>query len=144
MDDPEAMSLGDGVAGLDQPADRARDRLRAVAVDDGREVAACEELHHDERRAVVGGVDVEDAHGVRAGERPGGTGLALEALDELGILTEGRAEDLDGHALAEPDVTRLEDHAHAALTEDALDGVLPSERRMTSREPRVLVAVIDL
>ena len=79
---------------------------------------------------------------MRAGQRAGSASFTLEALDELGVLTESRAEHLDGDTLAEPDVTRLEDDAHAALPKDPLHGVLAGERGMALGEERVLVAPV--
>jgi hypothetical protein len=78
-----------------------------------REVVALEQLHHHERRAVVR-PHVEHAHDVIRRELRGRARLAQEALDQLGARRQIAPQDLDGDALSERLVPRLDDEAHAA------------------------------
>ena len=94
-----------------------------------RERLALEELHHDERAAVVGVAEVGDVDDVLVADRRRELRLLLEARDDRFALRVLLEQDLDRDALADQRVRRLVDRAHAALADLARDEVATRERR---------------
>ena len=88
----------------------------------GGEVAAVDEAHRDEERAVLL-AGLVDGHDVRVLERGRHARLALEAPAELRVGRELGHDDLQRHAAAEPAVGGEVDDAHAAAPDLALDVV---------------------
>ena len=82
MDDAEVVRAGDAAGHLDHERHRAGERDGAAG-DDVGESLALEELHHDERRPVVGVALVEDLDDVRVGELLRALGLPPEPLAHL-------------------------------------------------------------
>jgi len=91
------------------------------------EIVARQELHDDVDRAVLGRVQVEDLHDVVVADGRGRAGLALEALDLLGLDRGLGKQDLDGHLLLELDVLGLVDGAHPPPAQHRLDPVFPAD-----------------
>ena len=84
--------------------------------------APLEQLHHDERPALVL-VDVVDGADVRMVQRRRRAGFAAEALERLAILRRRVRQELEGDETAEPQVFGLVDDAHPALAELRDDAV---------------------
>ena len=78
---------------------------------------ALEELHHDERAAVVGGAEVGDVDDVLVADRRRELRLLLEARDDRLALRVLLEQHLHRDALADQRVRRLVDRAHAALAD---------------------------
>ena len=73
-------------------------------------------LHHEERRSLVA-PDVEQRADIRVAQRRNDAGFAVEALAELGIVSERRRQDLDRDRSIEPGVAGLVNLAHASCAE---------------------------
>src|SRR5262249_17001982 len=101
-------------------------RQRPVFLEDAREVAALEVLHHHIWRAVVERAGIEHEHHVIALDLAHRTRLALEARAQL-VAVEGAAKELDRDGLLELDVRRRNDDARTALADEPLDAVLLQE-----------------
>ncbi len=98
-------------------------RQAVLGAQDLLEVLALEQLHDEEGRALGDLVDVADVDHVGVTDAGGGPSLPHEALDEFPIVGHLRAEDLDGHRLAEAEVLALVDAAHATLAYESADEV---------------------
>ncbi len=131
MDDPGAVRLGDGLAGLEDVADRARRLERALVLEEAAQIDAIEVLHHDERHAVGEAADVVDARDVLALEAHRRPRLAEESLDGAGQDRELGQHQLQGASLEEVDVGRGDDHPHPTAPEHPLD--LDTDRRSNRR-----------
>ena len=90
---------------------------------------ALEELHHDERAAVVGGAEVGDVDDVLVADRRRELRLLLEPRDDRFALRVLLEQHLHRDALADQRVRRLVDRAHAALADLARDEVAARQRR---------------
>ena len=82
-----------------------RDARRAGEAPPGRRAraprrVAVEQLHHEERRAVLGHVVVDHEHRARVLHRVGGVALAQEARADVRARDELRVEHLDGELRA--------------------------------------------
>ena len=132
---------------LHVPVDESRAVCRRQAVDHGLEigqrdargqgVAALQDgaqrvaghVLHDEVGEVTVGVFVhalvQDVDDVRMGQPGGGLGLLLEALDQLGVLSQVRVEDLEGDLPVQAQVHRQVHRGHAAPGQPASD-LVPS------------------
>ena len=84
---------------------------------------AVEELHRDEG-ATIFFADVVNGADVGMIERRGGTGLAAEALQRLGIASYVIGQKFEGNKPAQARVLGLVDNAHAATTELLDDAVV--------------------
>ncbi len=113
-----AESVGDLLA---DARDGGRGQRSVLAESHGK-VAAGHLLHDDVGPGRVG-PEVVDLHDVGVAQGRGGLGLVAEALHELGVTAELRAQDLDGHLAAELAVRGAEDGGHATLTEDLVEPV---------------------
>ncbi len=80
---------------------------------------ALEQLHHDVRRAVVGRAVVVDLDDPGVADRRRGLGLVEEALHELRVGRQLRAQHLHGRRAAEHRVLGAEHRAHAAAVRTA-------------------------
>ena len=93
-----------------------------------REALALEQLHHEERRAVLGDVDVVDLDGAGVTKFVRGLRLALEALAQIAILRERGVQDLD--RLAPADLVATDVHGrHPAHAEETLELPFPAQHR---------------
>src|SRR5690606_7394906 len=102
-------------------------RVERTAGDDGRQRLAAHQLHHQVRRApavraLVLAVVVHrrDARVVQRGD---GARLDAEAVQELRVVAQLRAQHLDRDAAAQPGVGGFPDLAHAADGDAALEQV---------------------
>ena len=86
---------------------------------------AFEKLHDDAQRALGGAGVVVDFHQTGVANHADQPRLVDEALHELGLFRQVRVQDLDGGALSNVVVHRLEDRAHAAFAELAQLRYLP-------------------
>ena len=117
------------VRGGERGADCADDdqplveRQRAALAQPRGEVLAVEVLEHDVGRAVLGDVVVVDLDDVGMVERGDDLGLAAEAAQRLLVLLQADAQELDGEALGDAQVSRLVDGAHAPLGDEALEAI---------------------
>ncbi len=101
-------------------------RRRVVLVQPRRQGSPFEVLHHQVKGAAIG-TEVEDAHRVGVVEQRRRVRLVPEAPHVVGHRRDGRVHGLDRDRDAEPEVEPLPHLAHAALTEEALQLVLPRE-----------------
>jgi hypothetical protein len=89
VDDVAGVRRREAAAGLDDERDRAPDRQRARAREQGRQILAFEVLHHQIGGAVAREAEVGHGGDVIVLERAGGARLALEARQHrrlLGVL----------------------------------------------------------
>ena len=129
MDDAETVRLGERVERLEQVAHAKLGRLRAMLLDEPMEVGALEVLHHHVGLARREAPDVQHLHDIGAAELHGRARLSQEALDGHTVVLRRGQHELHGPKLAQVEVGRGDDHAHAALPEDLLDAVLPVQHR---------------
>ncbi len=124
---PSAWRRLQAAGRLDQAVDRLDDRHRPALADDAVEVAARDVVHHQEMHAaVLVGVLSGDEVGVP--QAAGGLDLAAEPHHGLLVAREGGREDLQGADPPQPTVSRLEDHAHAALAELVEDEIVADQQ----------------
>ena len=114
--------FGDLDAELDGRAQRQRGAVQA-----GAQALPFEQLRDDVRRPVVA-ADVVDGEDVGVVERRGGARFQLEAAQAIGVIGEGRGEDLDGHRAPELGVVRPVHFAHAPGVHERDDVVAPQSR----------------
>ena len=111
----------EGAGDLAGDREGAGPRERALAGEQAREVLALEVLHGEEGGALLGRAEVGDVDDVGVVDLGGGAGLLQEALADLRVVEEARADDLEGEVFVEVDVAGEEDDAHAAGAEAAHD-----------------------
>jgi hypothetical protein len=104
-----------------------------------RERLALQQLHHDERRAVLGGVDVPHLDRPAVPEAIDDARLLFETCAQLGRTRQGRVQDFDRIEAADL-VARHVDARHAALAEQLLERPLATQggadaRGCADREP---------
>ncbi len=86
------------------------------------------QLHAEEGPAVGEGAQLVDRHHARVLELAADLRLLDEAADQVGLVTEVGPQDLDGDVAAQVGVAALEDGAHAAAGDLAVDTV--ADRRV--------------
>ena len=86
---------------------------------------ALEQLHGDERHAAIF-ADLINGHDVVVFESGGGLGLLVEAPAVGGTGGQRRQHRLERRRTLEPNILRLENHAHAAVAEN-LDNAIPAQ-----------------
>jgi len=126
VDDAVRVDLGHPLAGLEDVEHRLL-QADAAHADHAREVAPLEQLHHDEREALLARADVEHPGAVLTADALRGARLQAEARDRLRVVAVVRVEHLDRDPRAEADAARLHDDPHAAAAEQPRDLVLPGE-----------------
>ena len=84
---------------------------------------ALDQLHGEERPAVGEGAQLVDRDDAGVLELAADLRLLDEAADHVGVVAEVFAQDLQGHVAAEVGVAALEDGAHAAAGDLAVDPV---------------------
>ena len=99
--------------------------------------APVEELHHEERGAVLGDVVVDDQHGAGVLHRVRGVPLAEEARPHVLADAELRVEHLHGELGLVP-VRRLVDRGHPADAEDASSVYFPLRTVPTRARARIV------
>ena len=136
VDDALRVRGGERRRGLrGDPQDALLGQLRLAREALGERLAL-EELHHDERAAVVGVAEVGDVDDVLVADRRRELRLLLEARDDRFALRVLLEQHLDRDALADQRVRRLVDRAHAALADLARDEVAARQRRCRCRSLR--------
>ena len=120
MDDAGAMRRVERARDLDGQRERGVDWQRPLCQPSLSERLAVEQLHHEERRAVVL-ADVVQRADVRMGQLRDRARFAIEALAELRIGGERGGQHLDGDRAVEPRVARAIDLAHPAGAEGRQD-----------------------
>jgi hypothetical protein len=122
-------------ADLGHDADDAFGAEALVAIEQGTKAGAVEVLHHEIEQSVGLLTEVEDACDVGVIEPARREGFGVEAATEVGVGLEGVVKDLhrDGHL--ELAMTRPEDRAHPAATDERLDLELAASEA-TSEEVR--------
>ena len=118
------LSLGDRLACLQQKPHRLLRRQRASLLQQLGEVVAGEAFHDHERDARLERPDIEHPGDVLVREGRCGSRFAEEAADGAGVLRDGRANELHGHALPQLQMPGSNDDPHTASPEHALDHVL--------------------
>ena len=116
MDDAVIVDMLEGRADLEGDVDRVAPREAAAMLDQVVEPAPLDELHRVPVLSVfvAGVVELDDVRMRELGER---LDLALEALEEAGVLGELGGEDLDGGASAGDFFLGEMDASHAAATD---------------------------
>ncbi len=130
MHDTGCMCRGQRAAHLPDDGDRIMWRERATLVDHGAELHPVEKLTHDERSTVRCSADVVNTDDVWTVDRRCHFGLALKSRHRFLVAKELRMQRLDRKALArDAGVVGQVDATHAALAEEALDGIGLTQRR---------------
>ena len=93
---------------------------RVLLADHLVKTTAVEEFHDDER-LVLHLADLVDLNHVPMVDLGGGAGFAEEVVDELGILAQLAAHDLDRHVTPEGDIVGPVDRGHAAPTHHVIE-----------------------
>ena len=121
-----AMHQAAGVGGVERGADLVDDTRRsarfevALRGDQGPEVRALDEPHHDEEHAVLV-AGLEDGNDVLVVDRSREPGLAAEALAKARVARMLRANELEGHHALERELLGPVDDTHLSAADDALD-----------------------
>ena len=138
MNEADRVRLGHRLADLQHVIDGVLHGQPPLAGEERLEVAALEQLHDDVGLARGELPDVEHLGDVLALQLDRRARLALEPRDRERHAHCGRQHHLDRDALAEVDVARGHDEAHAALTEHALDAVFVREHLAGGEGQRVV------
>src|SRR5262249_18476903 len=141
VNDADGVRAGQRTADLSDDPDRVIDGHRAPRVDSMIERLALEQLHHDVRRAVAGLAVVVYLHHEARPQLRGCLGLEVEPLARLARARIPSGDELDGDALAEPEVHRGPDAPHPSPPDEPIDAVLASDDRSRKRRRKVLVFV---
>ena len=115
--------------------------LNAAAADALLQVLAFEQLHHQERLALIL-FNLVDGADIRMVQQRGGAGLALKTLQRALVAVELLGQKLGGDVAAQVDVLRLVDDAHAAraqLLENAIVGDRPANHSNASITGRAAI-----
>ena len=131
VDDPEGVRVREGVRDLgDDPRHLARREPLPVLgeLDEPVPEGPTLEVLHRHEVAAVHVVEVEDLDDVGVAEARDGLGLTAEALEEVGILGEAGAHDLERDRALERGKVGLVHRGHAALSEGR-DDLVPAEGR---------------
>ena len=110
-----SMCRIESVRDLNPDLQRLVDRQRAFLQPVGERLTV-EQLHHEERRAVVLSYVMERAD-MRVRQLRDGSRFPVQPVFELRVPSERGAQDLDGDGPVEPRVARLVDFAHAPRAE---------------------------
>ena len=121
VEDPLGVRGAERARHLAGDAQAALDRQRRLAHRQLGQRFAVEELHDDERAAVVGGAEVGDVDDVLVADRAREPRLLQQARDEVALRDELLQQHLHRDALADDGVLGLVDRAHAALADAAHD-----------------------
>ena len=121
MDDAAIVRRVERIGDLPRDRNRVGHRDRSPG-DDGRQVVAVDEFHHEAVRTIDHAVDLGDIRMVQCGQ---GLRFAPEAHDAVGIDRHDAGEDLDGDVAIEGGVAGLVDLAHTAGAQFGQDVVGP-------------------
>jgi len=113
VNEAELVGGGQRAGGLRDDRQRPVGVEDALALDDGRERTARDQLHDEVGRSLFLAVVEDRSHAVVV-QQGGVPGLGAEALEEAGIAGVLLLEDLDGDHAAEHQVLGLPHLAHAA------------------------------
>ncbi len=138
MHDAVLVRCGKRGRNLRRVLERLRRRHRTTS-DQRVEARAVDQLHRDERRAVVF-VDLVDGDDVRMVERGGGARFLDEAAMPIDIGRGIGRQHLDRHRPSEPRVVGGIDHAHAAASDLGVDAVM---RNLTRHSGRIIVLSVS-
>jgi hypothetical protein len=125
--DAERVRLGERLARLQHELHRLPGRQRPLFLEPGGQIAPLEVLHHHVRLARLQRRHVRDAGDVLALDLHGSARLAQEALGGLRAPEGRHGHHLDGHPLVELQMTRRDDHTHAAHAQHVLDAELAGD-----------------
>src|SRR5690606_10405424 len=123
----ERVRFGDRFQGLDHVVDGFADGEGSAALQVLSKVDPAQVLHDHKGGAGLEGSYVDDAGDVRALDLDSGARLSLEAPHGFSVLQRFGQKELDGDSLVESEVSGLNDNAHPAATEDAVDPIFPRE-----------------
>jgi hypothetical protein len=121
----EASGVGRGQCIADSSHDLGRlGRLQCCAGhEEVAQVVSGDVLHDHVIGLVLGGAPVVDRHDVGVGEASRGPGLVLEPVHELGVVRQGRVEDLYRHGPVEKHIVAPIDLAHAPGGETRIEPI---------------------
>lgn len=125
MHDPGRVSLVQRSGRLPEVLDDKRGSDWAILLEDAFEIAAAQELHDVERRAIqIGrGVCIGDPRDVLARDPRGCACFTPEALHQRSVSKDLRMEHLESEALVGMDVVYEVDGAHTTVTDLARDAI---------------------
>ena len=124
---PRCVGRAERPADLQEDGDRPRERHGPVPVEDAGQALPVEGLHDEVGLPFRGVPEVEDLDDVLLADLARRPGLVLEAVEQLLVAGELRAQHLHGHALAERDVLGEVDAPHPALSQAGQDAVAVAE-----------------
>ncbi len=113
MDDPADVGDAEGAGDIEPDPGRLARGEPADSTQPRGQVLALDELHHQERLAVVG-AGLEAADDVRVAQHGRGEGFAPEAHRDVGVLDDLAPKQLDRDRSIEPRVRRAVDGGHPA------------------------------
>ena len=111
MDDPADMRDRERTGDVEPDPSRLARREPSDAAEPRGEILAFDQLHHQERLAIIGS-RLEAADDVGMAQDGRREGLAPEPHRDVGVLDDLVAEQLDGDGAVEPDVDRPMDGGH--------------------------------
>ena len=117
MDDPADVRHAQRASDVEPDPGRLRRTQPTQPPESGRQVLTLDELHDQERLAVVG-AGLETGHDVRVAQHRGGQRLAAEAHRDIGIGDDLATEQLDRHGAVELGVGGAMDRRHPADPDD--------------------------
>ncbi len=133
VDDAETMRVGNRNTRLRDVVDGLRHGKRALSAD-APEIGAVDVFHDEERLTARQRAEIADPRDVLAFDARGRPCFAEEPRDVGWLHGERSMEELQRHDLAELNVRRTNDDAHAALPEHFVDAVLSRDDRARRRE----------
>jgi hypothetical protein len=135
VDDPCRMGGDEDVEEAIGEAQQGVDGGAPLLVEEVLERVAFEELHDEERQALLGGIDVDDLDHTGVLDLVDGAPFELEPLAQVRVGGGLRVEDLEGDAAARG-VDGGVDRGHPASPKEALDRPLAMEDRADPVEVR--------
>ena len=127
VNDAETVRLGHRLARLQDEFDRLLATERASLLHPFREIFAFQVLHDHVRAAVFERPHVAHPRHVLTLDLRSCARFAFETSHGFGVDQRVGTQELDGHSLVEPEMSRCNDDAHPPRTEHALDAVFADE-----------------
>ena len=127
VNDAERVRTVQGAGGLPEEARGLLDAQALHALEAPPERLSLQQLHHEVRLPLVGHPEVEHLHCVRRLQLGGDLRLGREPSLRVLLLRGRELQELDGDARVERDVPRTPDLAHAALADEGLQLVAPTQ-----------------
>ena len=127
MDHPAQVRISKRVRDLRQQSPYLIERLPRLTGQEGCQIAASHERHHEVREPLQFS-DVVDRNDVRVRQLRRHLRLARKARADRWIVGQLRRKDLDGHGSVEPPIARPIYHGHSAAPNLPIDFILRPDR----------------